>query len=691
MGVALWLARAAKVHSDRLIMRISVKITLGVCVVAALVAAVGFLTNLTDQDIQAQVEHLSHSSLTQVVDAADMTLAIQSGHDGLHDLISLERRFKPPLTNQTLAEIDRLKSVVKSSLASFQRSLDPSRKRQAERWLFPGGNESQESAAKQAEAVSGRYDQLWTAFKLHNHLVNQCLAMIDTDPAAAEEFLSDQLDAHFNEKLLPLLHDQKYNAQGDFSREVHSIERAVAAANVRNTIATLSALICALLLGLFLSRSIGRPLAELKAAVLKIGQGRLDTRLKARSRDEIGVLAATFNRMAEELQATTVSKAYVDDIVESMSEMLIVADPDLRIRLANGAAAAQLGYTADELVGRPLASLLGTRLEPSGVKSPLESLVGTHELSLTAKNGRLILVHWAGSELRGAADELQGLVCAALNIAERKETEERLRASLDEKEVLLKEVHHRVKNNLQIISSLLALQARGNGDPEVRRMFEESQGRIRSMALIHEQLYQSGELSRIDFLEYVRRLCSYLIECTGDQDGRVSLRLDVAAVGLPLNLAIPCGMILNELVSNALKHAFPGGRRGTVSIGFESRNGDYRLSVADDGVGTAAAEPPKPGSLGLKVVDALVKQIGGAMSVAIDRGTKFRITFSDAADRAMRPQPEETPAACSSRAEAATDRDVADVADGAELNSRAAEPPREDTPALAGVSGSSAP
>ena len=395
--------------------------------------------------------------------------------------------------------------------------------------------------------------------------------------------------------------------------------------------------------------------------------------------------------MAEELQATTVSKAYVDDIVESMSEMLIVADPDLRIRLANGAAVAQLGYTADELVGRPLASLLGTRLEPSGVKSPLESLVGTHELSLTAKNGRLILVHWAGSELRGAAGELQGLVCAALNIAERKETEERLRASLDEKEVLLKEVHHRVKNNLQIISSLLALQARGNGDPEVRRMFEESQGRIRSMALIHEQLYQSGELSRIDFLEYVRRLCSYLIECTGDQDGRVSLRLDVAAVGLPLNLAIPCGMILNELVSNALKHAFPSGRRGTVSIGFESRGDDYRLSVADDGVGTAAAEPPKPGSLGLKVVDALVKQIGGAMSVASDRGTKFRITFSDAADRALRPQPEEKPAASYSGAEAATDREVADLADGAESNGREAEPPREDTPALAGASGSSDP
>ncbi|HKD36192.1 MAG TPA: histidine kinase dimerization/phosphoacceptor domain -containing protein, partial [Pirellulales bacterium] len=318
--------------------------------------------------------------------------------------------------------------------------------------------------------------------------------------------------------------------------------------------------------------------------------------------------------------------------------------------------------------------------------SPLESLLGTHELSLTAKNGRLVPVHWAGSELRGEAGELQGLVCAALNIAERKETEERLRASLDEKEVLLKEVHHRVKNNLQIISSLLALQARGNGDPEVRRMFEESQGRIRSMALIHEQLYQSGELSRIDFLEYVRRLCSYLMECSGDQDGHVSLRLDVAAVPLPLNLAIPCGMILNELVSNALKHAFPGGRRGTVLIGFESHDGNYRMSVSDDGIGTAAAEPPKPGSLGLKVVDALVKQIGGAMSVTSDRGTKFNIIFSDATERPLPPEPQPATADTAGLCDAAHEPDAVEAI---QSNHRGAEPPRDETPALAGTPGSS--
>jgi PAS domain S-box-containing protein len=606
-------------------MRISVKLTAGVLVIAAIVALVGYLTNLTNQTIQTQVEHLSRSSLIQVVDAADMALAIQAGHDGLHDLIARERRQKRSASTEAQDNLDRLRHSVQATLASFQRSLDHSR--QASQSLDLPANDA--VAAKQAHDVSERFKPLGAAFAVHHRLVTQCLRLIDTDPTAAEELLDEQLDPHFNNVLFPKLSEQKHNAESEFSREVHSIERAVAAANVRNTTATLLALLFALVMGLFLARSIGVPLAELKTAALQIGKGRLDTRLANRSRDEIGMLAATFNRMAEDLQATTVSKAYVDNILESMSEMLIVTDSALTIRLVNGAALAQLGFTADELIGRPLPTLLGPRLESAASLTALEILRGTRELSLTAKNGRVIPVHWAGSELHGAEGELQGLVCAALNIAERKETEERLRASLDEKEVLLKEVHHRVKNNLQIISSLLALQARDNGDPQVRRMFEQSQGRIRSMALIHEQLYQSGELSRIDFLEYVRRLCSYLMECSDDLGARVALRLDVAAVPLPLNLAIPCGMILNELVSNALKHAFPAGRRGTVSIGFAAHDGQFRLSVRDDGVGTdPAAAPAKSGSLGLKVVDALVKQLGGALTIINERGAQFDITFA---------------------------------------------------------------
>lgn len=614
-------------------MRISVKLTAGVLVIAALVALVGYLTNLTDHTIQAQIEHLSRSSLNQVVSAADMAVAIQVGHDALHDLIVRQRIRKRPNSNEPDPEAQRLERIVQSSLVSFQRSLDQGR--QASRWESP--HESDDEFIKKQQTNAARFKQLTDDFVKHREMVRKCLKLATADPAAAEKYLDDQLDSHFNGVLFPLLKDQKYEAESDFSHEVHSIERAVETANLRNTIATLVALLCALILGLFLSRSIGAPLAELKAAALQIGKGRLDTRLTNRSRDEIGVLAATFNRMAEDLEATTVSKAYVDNILQSMSEMLIVVDPQLQIRMVNGAALAQLAYRREELIGQPLTLLLPSLGERDVAGPRFEPLLGSRELTLIARDGEQVPVHWAGSELCSESGELQGVVCAALNIAERQEAEARLRASLDEKEVLLKEVHHRVKNNLQIISSLLALQARDKDDPQVRRMFEESQGRIRSMALIHEQLYQSGELSRIDFLEYVRRLSAYLMESTGDEDGHVKLQIDVAPVPLPLNLAIPCGMILNELVSNALKHAFPA-RSGTVRIGFESSESRFRLSVRDDGIGLdSASTVGKPGSLGLKVVDALTRQMGGELTVASDGGTEFTVSFpaqlADAGER----------------------------------------------------------
>ncbi len=629
-GIAIASACRALIRprfQDSTVVRISVKLTAGVVVIAALVGLVGYFTNLTDHAIQNQVEHLSRSSLIEVVDAADMALAIQTGHNALHDLIARRRQAKPVRTAEADPEATRLHQTVTASLGSFQRSFTHSR--QASLLLAPSDDEA--AAARQQQAEADTFKQLGEAFTAHHQMVEKCLSLIDKDPVAADAYRREKLDAHFNDVLFPLLRGQKQNAEAEFSHEVHSVERAVAAANLRNTIVTLVALICALALGLALSRSIGAPLAELKAAALRIGKGHLETRLTNRSRDEIGVLAATFNRMAEELQATTVSKAYVDNILQSMSEMVIVVDPQLQIRIVNGAAVEQLGYSVGELIGQPLAILLPDLREPPASGAIHDRVLGSQELWLFAKDGEQIPVHWAGSELRGEAGELQGVVCAALNIAERKRAEAQLRASLVEKEVLLKEVHHRVKNNLQIISSLLALQARDKNDLQVRRMFEESQGRIRSMALIHELLYQSGELSRIDFLEYVRRLCSYLMESTGDESGRVSLAINVAPLPLPISLAIPCGMILNELVSNALKHAFPDGS-GSMQITFALAADRYSLSVRDDGPGfDAVAAAGKAGSLGLKVVEALTRQLGGELAITTSGGAEFLVSFPVAA------------------------------------------------------------
>jgi len=204
---------------------------------------------------------------------------------------------------------------------------------------------------------------------------------------------------------------------------------------------------------------------------------------------------------------------------------------------------------------------------------------------------------------------------------------EELQASLAEKELLLKEVHHRVKNNLQIISSLLNLQAQQTEDADVVRRLIESQGRIRAMALIHEQLYQSEDLARIDFAKYVDRLAHQLGSSLGTPAQGVAVRVEIDEIPVPLDLAIPCGMIVNELVTNAIEHAFPDGRGGEVRVDFARRDQRYELEVADTGIGMPAGAAERTGSLGLKVVDALVRQLQGKLEIESAEGTIVRVHF----------------------------------------------------------------
>jgi two-component sensor histidine kinase len=200
---------------------------------------------------------------------------------------------------------------------------------------------------------------------------------------------------------------------------------------------------------------------------------------------------------------------------------------------------------------------------------------------------------------------------------------------LSEKEVLLKEIHHRVKNNLQIISSLLNLQTDHVRDTGTLRALRDSQARVRSMALIHEKLYQSKSLAKINFGEYVQSLAKDLFRSYQRSLGDIKLNIQVDEVPLDLDYAVPCGLILNELMTNALKYAFPNGRNGTIQV--ELRAGpDHNLSlrVADDGVGL----PPgldllNRKSLGLQLVNSLVVQVEGKLEVESTAGTAFMVSF----------------------------------------------------------------
>jgi len=216
-------------------------------------------------------------------------------------------------------------------------------------------------------------------------------------------------------------------------------------------------------------------------------------------------------------------------------------------------------------------------------------------------------------------------------IMHRKAAELAITTSLNEKEILLREIHHRVKNNLQIITSLIRLQKQQITDPGTMDVLQDSESRIRSMALIHEKLYRSTDLTSIDFSDYIRTLSSSLISAYAADPHRIRLIIDVKDLSLDINRAIPAGLIMNELISNALKHAFPGDRTGEINITGKSTPEGIVLSVQDNGVGLPEGMDWKNTStLGLHLVITLINQLKGSVEMNSDRGTVFDIIIPSA-------------------------------------------------------------
>jgi len=216
-------------------------------------------------------------------------------------------------------------------------------------------------------------------------------------------------------------------------------------------------------------------------------------------------------------------------------------------------------------------------------------------------------------------------------IAERKRIEKELLDSLEEKEVLLKEIHHRVKNNMQVISSLFHLQIRNTSNEECRGILVENETRVRSMSIVHEYLYRSLDLSKVDLASYIRSIADHLSSVYLKDRTRVRVETDLEEILLDINSAVPCGLLLNELISNALKHAFPEGRTGVVRIGMHRRpDGGVELSVADDGVGLSdAVDYHRAESMGLQIVNLLASQLDGTIAVDRTAGTAIVLTFRE--------------------------------------------------------------
>jgi PAS domain S-box-containing protein len=335
-----------------------------------------------------------------------------------------------------------------------------------------------------------------------------------------------------------------------------------------------------------------------------------------------------------ERKVLEIAREQIAAIVESSDDAIISKTLDGIITSWNSGAEKIFGYSAQEAIGQPIAMLipLGREEEEAQILAKITKgeRVEPFDTVRRRKDGQLIDIYVTISPVRDKSGNISHASKIARDITSRKQSEAQLKAAYDREVVLIKEIHHRVKNNLQIISGLLYLQCRQVEDAQSRAIIQSCRDRILSMALLHEKLYRSQDLENIDFIGYIRSLTLSLEGSYASPSTAIALNIEAETVKVDLDTAMYCGLIINELVSNALKYAFPEGRAGQIIIEFHQDAADlYTLIVRDDGIGmTEAIDLKHAKSLGLQLVyDLATKQLKGRISLEHRGGMTFKISF----------------------------------------------------------------
>ena len=326
-------------------------------------------------------------------------------------------------------------------------------------------------------------------------------------------------------------------------------------------------------------------------------------------------------------------------IVDSSDDAILSKDLDGIILSWNRGAEKLYGYTPEEVIGKHV-SILAPPERPDEIPDIMKRLIQGERIDHSetvrvTRDGRRVHVSLTISPVRNSQGQVVGASAIARDVTLRKQTEAEkeqlmleLTRALSHQKLLLQEVYHRVKNNLQVISSLLDLRSRYITDSVAKAAFKESIQRIRAMALVHEKLYNTEDLQKLDFSGYLKKLIQQLLHGYG-VNKRIALNIDGTDFGFNLDVAIPLGLIFNELVTNSIKHGFSSSQEGVISISCENQNGFTKFRYSDDGVGLPEKfDLSNAETFGFRIVRLLIKQINGTIDILPSRkGTEFDITI----------------------------------------------------------------
>lgn len=607
-------------------MRLGTKLLSSFLAVAFLVLLTGSLSYYLSNEIKNALIDESQQSATELQILTEMTVTLQNSMLYMRNFLTESEKLREG--DQSLRTSSQVRQAREMILESTDRFYDVH-----ENYSRTGNRDVLEST--ELEQLHLRMDvlmdSLMVAYGPYRGLLDELLSQ-NMEENYGEEIFNVTVEPYFRNTLLPLLENLRSNSNMFLDLQQAKLEARADQTVRRIILITVIGFAASLLFAFIIYRSITQPVNTLTSAAKKIGGGNLDQRIKLRSKDELSRLADTFNQMAENLSKSMVSRSYVNNIIQSMGDMLFVTNDEGIIQMSNKTVHRKLGYNNDDLEDFSVWNILEEndreRIKKTIVTNDLA--INEMETKIVSKEGHVLPVILSTSILSDEVSEEVRLVFVASDISVQKESEQRISESLHEKNILLAEIHHRVKNNLAVISGLLQMQMWNVNDESAKVALQHSQLRIQSIALVHEKLYQNETFADINISDFARELVNAVSDSFKQPEQNIILNYRMDDIKMNVNQAVPLSLLLNECIVNCYKHAFRNKNTGEIDINLDLNGDTVEIVVADDGHGLPEGfDFESQQSLGVTLIRTLVSQLRGEAEYSSNgNGTRFSFEFT---------------------------------------------------------------